>query len=264
MGEIAKDILDQTKGVAVEVYKDVVKPSAQPLGVVLSYLPRTLRLAFSKWEKWIVNGEESIRIAADMLREKVKQIPEEKLVEPEAYVAVPAIQQLMYCQDNDTLRDLYANLLASSMNTDKKWQVHPAFVDIIKQLTPDEAKIIKSIPDLKNNFLPLVDVKLYDKSANLSGGHQLFITNFTTIGIDVIENKANICSYVDNLIRLNILEIPGSYHLTDATKYEPLEKHPVLAELVPSYFHNIYDIAYNHKALLITNFGLMFKRICCS
>lgn len=263
MSEIEKEILEQTKGVAVEVYKDALKPSVLPIGAILSYLPRTIRLAFSRWEKWIVNGEESIRLTAESLKDKLAQVPEDKLVEPEAYVAVPAMQQLLYCQDNENLRDLYANLLASSMNIDKKWQVHPSFVDIIKQITPDEAKILNSMVDFKNNFMPLIDVQLYDKNSERKGGHQLFITNFTNIGLDIIENKSNICAYIDNLVRLKLLDIPATYHLTNNSKYIPLETHPILQEMIPDYYKSIYDIGYNHKVLQITNFGLIFKRVCC-
>lgn len=263
MNGMGKDILEQTKGVAVEVYKDAFKPSVQPIGIMLSYLPRTIRLAFSRWEKWIVGGEESICLTAESLKDKLAQVPQEKLVEPEAYVAVPAMQQLLYCQDNEDLRNLYANLLSSSMNIDKKWQVHPSFVDIIKQITPDEAKIMNSIPDFKNNFMPLVDVQLFDKNSAGKGGHQLFVTNFTDIGIDIIENKNNICTYIDNLVRLRLLEIPATYHLTDTNKYKPLEEHPVLQAMIPDVYKQVYDISYKHKALQITNYGLLFKNVCC-
>ena len=44
MGEIEDEILEQTKGVAVEAYKDLVRPSAKPLGEILSLFPRTIRL----------------------------------------------------------------------------------------------------------------------------------------------------------------------------------------------------------------------------
>ena len=220
--EIEKEIFQQTKGgVAVEVYKDVLRPVVKPIGDILGFLPRTLKLTLSGWEKWLINGEESLKLTAEAIKEKVQKIPEEKLVEPEPYVAIPAIQQISYCQNNGDLRDLYANLLTASMNIDKKWQVHPSFVDIIKQLTPDEAKIIKSIPSYKNNIMPAIDVKLMHKDQS-TNGHQLYITNFTTFGLDIIENKENICSYIDNLIRLKILEIPPAYHLTDETLYKPL------------------------------------------
>lgn len=151
--EITKGIIDKADGVLSEVYKDAISPIVKPVGDILSFLPRTVKLALSGWEKWLINGEETIRLTAESVREKIQAIPEEKLVEPEPYVAIPAMQQLSYCVNNEELRDLYANLLVSSMNADKKWQVHPAFVDIIKQLTPDEAKIIKSVPEIKSHFM---------------------------------------------------------------------------------------------------------------
>ena len=238
------------------------KPIIKTTDEVLDILPQTINSAFCSLSKWLVNGKESLRLTAEAIKEKVKQIPEEKIVEPEPYVAIPAIQQISYCQNSEELRDLYANLLTSSMNTDKKWQVHPSFVDIIKQLTPDEAKIIKSIPNLKNNFMPAIDVKLMDKNASGSG-HQIFITNFATVGLNVIENKENICSYIDNLVRLNILEIPPTYHLTNESLYKPLEESPVLEKMIPQAYKYIYNIGYNHKIIAITNYGLLFKQICC-
>jgi hypothetical protein len=262
MSGVEKEILEQTKGVAVEVYKDVASPIVKPIGEILGFLPRTLKLALSGWEKWLINGEESLRLTAEAIKEKVKQIPENKLVEPEPYVAIPAIQQICYCQNSDELRDLYANLLTASMNADKKWQVHPSFVDIIKQITPDEAKIIKSLPNFKNSFLPVIDVKLFDKDKTAKG-HQILLTNFTTVGLDNIENKANICSYIDNLVRLNIIEIPPTYHLIDESLYQPLEQSTILDQLIPNVYKEIYDIKYNHKIIVITNFGLIFKQICC-
>lgn len=232
---------------------------------VLNLLPQTLNSAFCNLSKWLINGKESLKLTAEAIREKVKQIPEDKLVEPEPYVAIPAIQQISYCQNSEDLRDLYANLLTSSMNVDKKWQVHPSFVDIIKQLTPDEAKIIKSIPDFKNNLMPLIDVKLFDKSdINKSQGHQLFITNFTTVGLDVIENKLNICSYIDNLIRLKILEIPPTYHLHNQELYKPLETNSILNQLIPPAYKMLFNIDFNHNTIVITNLGILFKKTCCS
>ena len=237
------------KDLQVQVYKDVLKPSAQSLGEILSFLPRTIRLFLSGWEKWLINGEETLKVTAAAIKEKVSQIPADKIVEPEPYVVVPAIQQLCYCQDNEFIRDLYANLIVSSMNADKKWDVHPAFVDIIKQITPDEAKILGQLGNFKNNFQPLLDVRAYDND-KMEGGHQLIITNFT------------ICSYIDNLLRLNLIEIPPIYHLTDETLYTPLETSPVLKEMLSrySFFSSFY---FSHKLFVISNLGLLFKKICC-
>lgn len=260
--DLAKSIVEQSDGAITQAYKDVVQPSAKPLGEILALFPRTLRLAFSGWEKWLTNREESLRLTAEAIEEKVKHIPEKKIVEPESYIAIPAIQQISYCQNNADLRNLYANLLVSSMNSDKKWLVHPAFVDIIKQLTPDEARIINRVGNFKNNFLPLIDVKGVLKGGN-SKGHQLLVTNFTNLGFDVIENKENICSYVDNLLRLNLFEIPPTYKLTNERLYDSLEQSPILAQLTKPYLAS-YNLSFSHKILVISNLGLQFKRVCCS
>ena len=90
--------------------------------------------------------------------EIIMKLPEEKLVEPEPYVAIPAIQQISYCQNSDELRKLYANLLVASMNVDTKWAVHPSYVDIIRQLNPDEAKYIRLLPDQISIPHPLIDI----------------------------------------------------------------------------------------------------------
>lgn len=259
---IGKAVVDKADGVALEIYKDIVQPASKPIGDILGFLPRTVRLLMRGWEKWLINGEESIRLTAQAIQEKVERIPPEKIVEPEPYVAIPAIQQICYCQDNEVLRNLYANLLVSSMNVDTKWKVHPAFVDIIKQLTPDEARIIDSVGNFKNNFLPLLDVKGKEKG-DITEGHQILISNFTTVGFDVIENKDNICSYVDNLVRLNLFEIPPTYHLIDLLKYDLLKNNPVLLNKV-EYYRAFWDIDYAYKVLVITNLGLSFKRICCA
>ncbi|MBO7618021.1 MAG: DUF4393 domain-containing protein [Bacteroidales bacterium] len=265
MKELSKDLIEKADGVALEIYKDALQPAFRPIGEIMSFLPRTVRLCLSGWEKWLINGEESLKLTAKAIEEKVMKIPEEKIVEPEPYVAIPAIQQLSYCQDNEDLRDLYANLLVSSMNADTRWEVHPAYVDIIKQLSPDEARIINSVANFKHNFLPLLDVKATDKNSlsTQHGGHKLIVTNFTTVGFNVIEHKENICKYVDNLVRLSLFEIPPTYHLTNPSLYIPLEESEVLGTMIDPYRAR-FDVGFYHKVLVITNLGLSFKRICCS
>ena len=146
MNEKSKQLLEQANSLGVEVYNDLMRPTVKPLGEILAMLPRTLKVAFMGWERWLNNKEESLSLTAQAIEDKIKKIPEDRIVPPEAYIAIPAIQQLCYCQNSEVLRDLYANLLVSSMDADKKWQVHPSFIDVIKQLTPDEARYLIVLP----------------------------------------------------------------------------------------------------------------------
>ncbi len=252
--DIAKKIVDKADGVLVEVYKDALSPTVKPIGEVLGFLPRTLKLALSGWEKWLINGEETIRLTAESVKEKVKAIPEDKLVEPEPYVAIPAMQQLSYCANNEDLRELYANLLVSSMNADKKWQVHPSFVDIIKQLTPDEAKLLKVLlPTTLQNY-PLIDVRLENKR----GGGNVLYSNFTTVGLDKLEYPANIGLYIDNFLRLKIIEMPAGKVYAAINAYAKLEQHPIVLSSLPNIHTEELTIKFAHKVFNVTNFGATF------
>ena len=106
MSDTKDKLIEQTGGVLEKTYDDVVHPSAKSVGNTLSLLPRTIGVLLGKWEKWVINGEESIKLTALAVQEKVSKIPEEKLTEPEPYVAIPAIQQLSYCYDSKELREI--------------------------------------------------------------------------------------------------------------------------------------------------------------
>lgn len=261
--ETGKELLEQTKGVAVEVYKDLGRPVIKPIGEILGFLPRTLKLTLSGWEKWLINGEESLRLTAEAIKEKLQTVPKEKLVEPEPYVAIPAIQQISFCQNSADLRDMYANLLVASMNADTKWDVHPAFVDIIKQLTPDEAKYLKSLPDMILDIHPIIDVTV--SLGDEARGTNPIISNFTNYNIDQLEHPEQICSYIDNLVRLKLIEIPPGRHIVDKTVYKALEEDPLIQDPLSIEGESPQQLKYHymHKYFRLTNLGVDFKKIVC-
>lgn len=253
MEEASKEVVKGAKEVAVEVYKDAAQPIVKPIGEILGFLPRTIKLALSGWERWLINGEESLRLTAEAIKEKAKTIPEDKLVEPEPYVAIPAIQQITYCQNSEVLRDLYASLITASMNVDTKWKVHPSYVDIIKQLNPDEARYIKELGYDINQIHPLIDVHYYPNNSN---SYIPLMTNFTITKINILEYPQSICSYIDNLERLKIIEIPPTVHIADENKYKGTENHPIVTQ----FQNNIKtkegaSFKYGHKCFRLTSFG---------
>ena len=258
MSDTKDKLIEQTGGVLEKTYDDVVHPSAKSVGNTLSLLPRTIGVLLGKWEKWVINGEESIKLTALAVREKVSKIPEEKLTEPEPYVAIPAIQQLSYCYDSKELREMYANLLVSSMNTDTKYQVHPSFVDIIKQLTPDEAKLLKKLS--KEDTFPLIDVRM-----NLpAGGFQTTVHNFTNISEDVCDCPSNIFSYLDNFERLKLIDIKNDKYFTNEDLYQPLKNHAIIKEVMSSKLPEGYKNEIKKGIFELTAFGKDFIRICLS
>lgn len=76
------------------------------------------------------------------LKKKVEKIPAENLQIPPTMIAGPTLEALRYAYDEEELREMYENLLASAMNREKVKKVHPAYVDAIRQMTSLDAIIL--------------------------------------------------------------------------------------------------------------------------
>jgi len=135
-----------------ELYQDLLHPVLAPTGKVLGLIPRAINLALSPLEKWLSAKEYNVEETKKLLEKKLENVDPETIVPPEPYIAVPAMQYISYCQDNPDLRDMYAELLAKSMQEDKKDLVHPGYLEIIKQLSPDEAMLLKNAYDKARRF----------------------------------------------------------------------------------------------------------------
>ena len=262
MSDIAKDL-------APGVYDDALKPAVKATGGLLELLPRAVRAALAPIEKWILHREYQVKETSKLLEEKLRDVPLEQIDTPDPHIAVPALQYISYCMDNHELREMYANLLASSMNNVVKDGVHPGYVEIIKQLCPDEAKILRYIA--KEEKIPTISV-YYCKS---SGGNIRVLKDFSNSGyLTGCEKPEDICRYLSNLLRLGLIEIPDSlpsahYPLEDEQLYVSLEQHPYVQSFISSanVSANVIngmkitsEIIRNHAS--ITDYGRGFCAIC--
>lgn len=237
------ELVKQTKGVLEKAYDDLAHPTAKSVGNTLSLVPRTIGVWLGKWEKWIINGEESIRLTAQAVSEGASKIPPEKLTEPEPYVVVPAIQQLSYCYDSEELRQLYANLLVSSMNSDTKWKVHPSFSSIIQQLNPDEVKLLTYLNSEASKSIAIISIEL-----TITGDTNGVVTPlkwFSHIYGQIMDIPDNYLVYIDNLMRLNLCDVPGTFLLDDKRYSQILQSE--------SYVSNPYSTIVRQGSIKVTN-----------
>lgn len=84
------------------------------------------------------------QFTADMA-DKTEGIPEEALRTPLPSIAVPAMQGLSYSLEEPDLKDMYLNLLTTASDERRSLSAHPAFADIIKQLSANETAILNGI-----------------------------------------------------------------------------------------------------------------------
>lgn len=195
-----------------ELYDDGLKPAVQESGKTLSLLPKTINAALLPLRKWIAEREYSLAETEKLLEIKLRNIDQKKIVTPEAYVAVPALQAISYSMDSEELRNMYANLLAKAMNADEKDNVHPAFIELIKQMTPREAVILDGV--FNSPVTPLID--LFIRTEKGSNSHRYNFSWITDFSYD------KVAVAIDNLERMGLIEIPFGISYTEDSIYEPI------------------------------------------
>lgn len=264
---------------AKEIYSDCLKPTAQATGQLLSLAPRGIRALLSPFEKWIINKEAALTETSQLVSKKLSSVSPEKIVSPEPYIAIPSLQALSYSIDNSDLRELFANLIASAMNKDTKDQAHPAFIEIIKQLSPLEAKILKKT-DILSDLTPLCIISLKDNSECPEKKDDIF--QEIPIGIVVVNHfvlfeefeyensEINIFSAaIDNFIRLGLSHIPYDSTIIDASLYNKfpqyVQKNNLFEYLKKAASYHVlenefYCLSKNYTCP--TDFGNIFYEIC--
>lgn len=261
MSESGNFARDAVKEVAKDIYADGGKPIVKPTGELVGLVPRAIKAALAPVEKWILQREYNVEETKKLLEEKLKNVPPEFIQPPEAHIAVPAFQYISYCMDNEELRNMYANLLANSMNEVVKNGVHPGFVEIIKQLSPDEAKMLRYLST--HMTIPTITLR-YE---NEKGEGIDVIKNFSNVGeLAQCEDVFEINKYFDNLIRLGLLESSQALsHLIDKTLYEPLKIHRYIrprineATLQKTEYKKVN---FQEGYMRLTDYGKSFCNIC--
>lgn len=260
------EMLDVTKEVAKKIakdaYEDAGKPIAKPTGELLGLVPRAIKAALLPVEKWILTRENNLEETRLLLEQKLENVSPEMIESPEPYIAVPALQYISYCMDNEELRDMYANLLANSMNKVVKNGVHPGFVEIIKQLCPDEAKFLKYLST--NTIIPTITLKYVDEK------HQgiNIVDDFSDVPEKIgCEKPYDVSKYIDNLVRLGLLQRSTLSSFTDKSNYEPLKNHKYIKQFddpVRIALYGMKKCDFDEEYVKLTAFGLSFCKICMS
>lgn len=241
-----------------KIYDDVMHPALSELGNKMQGLVRVALAPISA----LVWGYEKIAAYLDVEIPKYfekKRISKEKIQTPPVNIAVPAIEAMRYA-NKEILKQMYVDLLGASMNIDTTEYVHPSFVEIIKQLTPDEAKILKRLPK-KGLCEPLVNIEIAKSDID---GRFVLHNNCGVLGYEAgCEFPDNISLYIDNLIRLSLVNIPETSYLVDEWRYKKIVTSEYYQTLImeAEQFGEVHCVK---RMIGLTNYGMQFRDVCLS
>lgn len=255
--ETVKAVADIAK--AVPVYQDAIQPAAKEAGKSLLLVTRAVNAALIPVEG-LVWGVEKIRdFVRDRVASKLKDVPPEDVQQPKPHVAVPAIEALRYTGAESDLAELYANLLATSMDKVTAYRAHPGFVDMIKNMSPDEARIMTYLATSGDQ--PLINIKAIQKE---SGGFRIVHRHLSLLGLKAsCQHFPLAATYIDNLVRLGLIEIPAMRRFKSDEPYTEIEDHPQVKKILEQLRKvDTHTIEVEKLKLELTDLGSQFIRSC--
>lgn len=192
------------------------------------------------------------------LQEKISKISTKQSDDPDIQTIAPALEASKYCILHKELRELFCNLIASSLSADYCKFVHPSFSDIIKQMTPLDARNIFIFS--KKSYQPICNYRVYYKDSSFDDYYKnIFLSNTTEQ--DLIVQSVSISS----LERLGLVEINFNTHVKEY-KYEPFEKTNLYTQLQLDIVKNNIPRAIKVEILKgiveLTPYGELFIKSC--
>ncbi|MCP3943735.1 MAG: DUF4393 domain-containing protein [Desulfobacteraceae bacterium] len=161
----------------VPIYEDAVQPFAKETGKALATVGKAVNVALSPISLLVWSYDEIKDFVEKKVTEKLKNVPENRMTTPPLNVVGPAVEALRFTGQEETLKDMFANLIANSLDSKTVLEAHPSFVDIIKSLSPDEGLILKIFKSALQ--FPVIDIK---KQAKKDKSFDILRRNVSQIG----------------------------------------------------------------------------------
>lgn len=216
-----------------------------------------------KADIYIAERPYKMRKELEKMKAKYDNIPSEYQVEPSSYIALKGVNELNYALEEEHLKEMFENILISDMDSRKKSRVLPSYIEIIKQLSKDDAEFLKFL--YKNN-LRVPSIILHISQNNSQGYFDLdsyIIYNYH-------KNTNNIISYstkklnklvIDTLLMHRLIENTyDTFYPNEAEKYETLFN-------AVSKNYNLDSnttLSYDKGLVRLTELGKNFIEICLS
>ena len=184
------------------------------------------------------------------IREKNKQIPVENRDSSKVGLAVKAIEEARYQLNEDDIRKLYVNLIASTVDNRKNGLVTPRLATALSQMGPNDAVLLKHINEQESHVVPFGYFIKKDNvgTSTISKKSIDFFKAGTLVNQDIS---------LDVLDSLGIIEVKHDAWLTNELfkpSYDKLEE-SIRVEIHNIFNFNAEEIEFTKGYIKVTDFG---------
>lgn len=259
MTNFLEDLVKTIK-VPTDITRAALEPAAKHVGEGLGNL---FYLAFSPVLKAKIKKEYEIKLFKEDIEREIAKIPADQLIEPQINIVGPALEAAKYYIEYADIREMFAKLIAASMNEQEFRNSHPSYVEVIKQFSPMDAKVIKF---LNENYGKVGSGIIAGRTG---GGSLDLVKNFFPFP-DINENNyEDYTLSIDNLVRLGLITINEFEHFIDVTRYNLLEQHKLLeyfrneqTEAIKERVGQEVTVGLKKTSWSLTQFGKNFCKCC--
>ena len=171
--------------------RPIVQPVSKCIGAVLDFI--STPVCFLS-EKSKINFEKRL----EEYKAKMAEVRDENKCEVHPEIGVPIMQVLHYTT-NDEIADMFTNLLTTASVDTTAGNAYPAFIEYIKQMSPDEARIVNYLNH--EEFIPHVSLRVHYKDSK--EGFISPIENSVSIAAEVnLIYPQNVGVYISNLVSM--------------------------------------------------------------
>ena len=171
-------------------------------------------------EKWAQRREEQQKRLLEQIDVRISSIPKDHKIEPSFGTVKTIFEGIDSCLDEEVLQDGFINLLESAMDSRKASDLLKCHANTLKQLCPDEAKVLQVLYVKRNQAY--IDVRSCDRKTVGGVSVLRYVTNIDDLSKCEFPN--NIPSYLVHLETLGLLQIDEMGYILDEKECDLLEQ----------------------------------------
>lgn len=258
--EFEKESAKAMAEVSKNVMEDIVRPSSISIG-------KNLGLMFDGAVGWLgywgkkqkIKQQNNIDDFKQSMELKISNISDENLKEPTMNIVGPAIELAKFYYEEEYYKEMFSNLIAAACDKSRINTIHPSYVDIIKQLSPIDAKLLSMFK--YNNTYPMAGLQI-KRLDGIITPCQLYLFDLKDKHNQFdINEYISLTSSLENLIRLGLVIKNSQIHELgyDYEKFRSDSLYIGFSRLKNNSEDKIELLRYR---LELSNFGNSFVGIC--
>lgn len=201
-----------------DIYEDAAQPAARQAGAISGDLMKVLHLALAPVQL-AAALQDRFRAFID---QSVRKVPEERRIQPAPQIAGPVLEGIRYEPAGTEIDEMFSNLLANAMDVENHGRSHPAYPNIIKQLSRDEAVILSTLCGNEYNRIEEYD---FDEDIDYFGQPSGIIVDRRVTKDDFPIDKLFLSDRFDFYIgHLNTLGLAGLYGEASEPIYQVIDE----------------------------------------